>query len=112
MTLTLTKIAGPSPWTWFHDNLRTVGCWLGCMALGMWIQSAIDKSSTIPWLWSQQSKLTKVETVEIPKLKSVAGCQTVRAQVATNQAIISEHGGNVDFQAIPNCPKLPAKVAK
>jgi hypothetical protein len=50
--------------------------------------------------------LTTLQTQVIPKLASVAGCQTRRAQIATSEAVkANAEGSDVDIAAIPNCPK-------
>lgn len=57
--------------------------------------------------WDQTAQLKHIEAVDLPKLKSVAGCQTVRANIATNEAVKSQNGADVDLGKIPNCPALP-----
>lgn len=66
----------------------------------------------IPNLWQKQAALVQVQTQVVPKLKSIAGCQTVRARVATAEAVRSENGADVNLAAIPNCPTLPKPTAK
>lgn len=69
-----------------------------------------------PELGRKAEKLQVVETHDIPKLKSIAGCQTLRANTATTLAKASEKGADVNLAAIPNCaslkpiPRVPASA--
>lgn len=96
-------------WQTIHDNTKMSGIGLALIAAGAMGQSIIDKSASLPWLHQQAAVAHKLQTVDIPKIKSVAGCQTVRAEVATQVAEGAEAGANVDVSQIPNCPKLPTK---
>lgn len=57
-------------------------------------------------LHQKATKLAHVEAVEVPKLKSVAGCQAARADKASREAKASEAGDDVDLSKIPNCPSI------
>lgn len=94
-------------WSKIHDSSQTIGFAIAFIAVGAFGQSIIDKSSKLPWLHQQAAVAHKLQTVDIPHIKSVAGCQTIRAQIATKEAVASEKGADVDVSKIPNCPKLP-----
>lgn len=63
-----------------------------------------------PRLHQKEQRLEVVEQKIVPHLQDVAGCQTVRARVATSLAQASENGASVDLTDIPHCP-LPPKMA-
>lgn len=103
---TISCIIGNNPWTKIHDLVKPAGFAVGFIALGAVGQSFDDGSAKIPWLHQQAATLHTVQTVTLPKLAAVAGCQTKRAQVATKEAAIANaEGTDVDLAAIPNCPK-------
>lgn len=60
-------------------------------------------------LTQKARKLQTVETVTLPKLASVAGCQTKRANIAKAEAVKSENGADADIASIPNCA-VPTSV--
>lgn len=65
-----------------------------------------------PELSQKAERLEVVEQKVIPKLRDVAGCQTQRARVATQQAVQSESGADVHLEDIPHCPLLPKTQPK
>lgn len=59
--------------------------------------------------WDQSTELQTIESVTLPKLASVAGCQTKRANIAKAEAVKSENGADADIASIPNCA-VPTSV--
>lgn len=57
--------------------------------------------------WTESNTLQRVQEVEIPKLKSYAGCQRLRAEVAKDELFMSQVGLQADASAVPNCPPPP-----
>lgn len=78
---------------------------LGMVFVAGWISCSAYYA--IPHLWQKQAQLIQVQTKEVPKLKAIAGCQSLRAKIATTEAVKSENGADVDLREIPNCPALP-----
>lgn len=79
---TLDAVYGDSPWTKISNLLKPASIGMACFALGMWAQSIHDGSASIPWLHQQAAAFHKVQTVTLPKLAAVAGCQQKRADIA------------------------------
>ena len=79
---------------------------------GLITQAAIDHNALLPWLWGQRAQLVKVQTVDIPKIQSVAGCEEWRAKFAAALATKSENGADIDLRTIPNCPPIPSAKPK
>lgn len=71
-------------------------------------QGAVQNISS--QLGQKAAALKKEQTEEIPKLKAIAGCQTVRGNVAIDVVVNSKKGTAIDLSAVPDCPTLP--VAK
>lgn len=70
------------PWTKIHNLLKPAGIAAASFALGVWVQSIHDGSASIPWLHQQAAALHQAQTVTIPNLAAVGGCQEKRANIA------------------------------
>lgn len=57
--------------------------------------------------WDKANTLQHIQSVDIPKLKSYAGCQKAKADAAENEAVKSLVGIDPDLTDIPNCPPPP-----
>lgn len=88
-------------WTRVSNLAKPIGAAFVFIALGAMGQSIIDKSTSLPWLHQQAAELHKVQTVDVPKLKSAVGCQARRADEATKMAASPTIQDTAD---LPVCP--------
>ena len=80
----------------------------GALFYAGWISSAAHFN--IKQRWEDAHKLLIEQTQTVPALKSFAGCEKMRAQIATKEAAKSEAGSDIDLRKIPNCPPAPKKA--
>lgn len=93
------------------DRGVTVGSkWIALILLG-WFASSAYHTTLVHH--QKAEALTTLQTQVIPKLASVAGCQTKRAQIATSEAVkANAEGADVNISAIPNCASPKSAVPK
>lgn len=82
--------------TMSNSIVDKVSVWILIFVAG-WI--ACSGYYQIPKLWANKNL--------VPVLADVAGCQTARANIATDQLNHSLSDGAVDFDKTINCPKPP-----
>ena len=94
-------------WDAVHKNtMLTMAA--GAIFYAGWISSAAYFN--ISGRWQDTHKLVIEQTQTVPALKSFAGCEKLRANVATKDAAKSEAGSDIDLGKIPNCPAAPKKT--
>lgn len=92
--------------SWFTLERREWLCVVVAVGLiGFSIGNGHTTQDSIAHISTQLGDQKKI----VAKVADIAGCQTVRANIAKREAMKSEVGDDVDIGAIPNCAALAAK---
>lgn len=91
---------------WFTLERRE---WLCAVAVGILLGFGLGNGHTTQSAILNISNQLGQQKKIVVTVAKVAGCQQVRAQIATREAVKSEQGQDINLHAIPNCPGLPKK---
>lgn len=92
-------------WEDVQRKVRAGGLALGFVGVGAALDGVYNGTAKLPWLHQQAAELRVAKAVEIPKLKAVAHCEHVRADVSEDMLKEAAAGDKPDPDNIPaDCP--------